>query len=374
MDVIPLLQKLLQFPSITPQQEGCLDFIEGYLKNLGFTCTRLPFGEVDNLYARWGKSSPNFCFAGHIDVVPVVDETKWSYSPFAATIHDGILYGRGVVDMKGAIAAFLSAVTDFIQHPFSGSISFLLTSDEEGPAVNGSRQVVKWLQQNNETLDACLVGEPTNPKKVGEMIKIGRRGSLNIDIRVEGKAGHVAYPFLAKNPIPVLLDFLHLLVQEPLDTGTDDFDPSHLEITSIDVENLTRNIIPSVATARANIRFNPLHTKESLQEMLTKKAAFFPLPITIETNQGCEAFLLKDPQLQEVVVKAVEKVCSTSPCISTTGGTSDARFIKDICPVIEFGLVNATAHHIDEHISVEEVYTLANIYKKILETYFNTAP
>lgn len=370
MDVISLTQKLIQFPSITPKEEGCLDFIEDYLTKLGFSCYRLPFDDVDNLYARFGTSAPHFCFAGHVDVVSDIDASKWSYPPFSATIKENILYGRGAVDMKGAVAAFLDAVNQFIKNPFNGSISFLLTTDEEGPAINGTSKVLDWLKNKKELINVCLVGEPTNPHKVGEMIKIGRRGSLNIDITVNGVAGHVAYPELAKNPIPTLLHFLQAITTAPLDEGTEHFSPSHLEVTSIDVGNSTRNIIPALAHAKINIRFNPLQSSAGLVEKLKKIAAQFPLNIDIHSNRGCEAFMSTDPHLTEVVRHAVEEVCGIQPYLSTTGGTSDARFIKDVCPVIEFGLVSATAHHIDEHILVSELVLLRNVYLKILQNYF----
>lgn len=370
MDVVSLTQKLIQFPSITPQESGCLDFIEAYLKGLGFACYRLPFGEVDNLYARFGSSGPNFCFAGHVDVVSDIDATKWSFPPFEAIVKEDVLYGRGAVDMKGAIAAFLCAVYEFIRVPFNGSISLLLTTDEEGPAINGTRKVLEWLQQGCEKIDACLVGEPTNPTRVGEMIKIGRRGSLNFDIIVEGVAGHVAYPDLAKNPIPVLLAYLQEITAEPLDAGTEEFSPSHLEITSIDVGNMTSNVIPANARAKANIRFNTLQSGLGLVQKLKTTVSKFPLKIDILSRPSSEAFISKDPDLIRVVATAVEEVCSNSPILSTTGGTSDARFIKDICPVIEFGLISATAHHIDEHIAVSELEKLTAIYQKILQNYF----
>lgn len=372
MDVVSLTQKLIQFPSITPQQSGCLDFIEAYLKNLGFICHRLPFGEVDNLYARFGSNGPNFCFAGHVDVVSDIDSTKWSFPPFEAIVQENILYGRGAVDMKGAIAAFLCALYEFIQVPFNGSISLLLTTDEEGPAINGTRKVLEWLQQTSEKIDACLVGEPTNPTHVGEMIKIGRRGSLNMDIVVEGVAGHVAYPDLAKNPIPVLLAYLQEIISEPLDTGMEEFSPSHLEITSIDVGNKTSNIIPAKASAKANIRFNPLQSGLGLVQKLKTLASKFPLKIDILAHPGSEAFISKDPNLVRIVTAAVQEICGTKAVLSTTGGTSDARFIKDICPVIEFGLVNATAHHINEHIAITELEKLTSTYQRILQNYFNT--
>ncbi len=373
MDVIHLTQQLIQFPSITPLESGCLDFIETLLKEKGFTCRRLPFGEVDNLYARFGTSGLNFCFAGHVDVVSDIDASQWTYPPFAATIHDGVLYGRGAVDMKGAVAAFLAAAIPFIQTPFTGSISLLLTTDEEGPAINGTRKVLEWLKENQELIDVCLVGEPTNPLKVGEMVKIGRRGSLSFEIVVHGIAGHVAYPQLAQNPIPILIDYLREITKTPLDQGTTEFSPSNLEITSLDVGNTTSNIIPAKATARANIRFNTLQSELGLVQKLEEIAARYPLKIDILKCPSSEAFISKNPELIHVVNSAVKDVCGVEPLLSTTGGTSDARFIKDFCPVIEFGLVNATAHHIDEHIAVSELETLVAVYQKILENYFNAS-
>lgn len=370
MDVVQLTQKLIQFPSITPRESGCLDYIEFYLKGLGFTCHRLPFGEVDNLYARFGDSGPNFCFVGHVDVVSDIDATKWSFPPFDAIVKDGILYGRGAVDMKGAIAAFLCAMRDFICVPFNGSISLLLTSDEEGLAINGTRKVLEWLNQTSQKIDACLVGEPTNPSKVGEMVKIGRRGSLNLDIVVEGMAGHVAYPGLAQNPIPVLLAYLQDIISEPLDEGTEEFSPSHLEITSIDVGNMASNVIPANARAKANIRFNILQSELGLVQRLKEAASKFPLKIDVLSRPSSEAFISKDPNLIRVVTTAVQEICGDQAILSTTGGTSDARFIKDICPVIEFGLVSATAHHINEHIAISELEKLTTIYQRILKNYF----
>lgn len=372
MDVVSLAQQLIRFPSITPLEVGCLDYIEHILREKGFKCQRLPFGEVDNLYARFGDGKPNFCFAGHVDVVSDIDAEQWTHPPFAATIHDGFLYGRGAVDMKGAIAAFLVVTAKYIQKPFSGSVSMLLTTDEEGPAVNGTRKVIEWLRQNNEKIDACLVGEPTNPQKVGEIVKVGRRGSLNIEIIVHGMAGHVAYPDIARNPIPVLLDYLQEITKEPLDFGTDEFSPSHLEITSVDVGNDTRNIIPAKASAKANIRFNTLNSRHTLIQKLQQIASGFPLKIDILSRPGSEAFISKNTDLIQVVENAISYVCGKKPLLSTSGGTSDARFIKDICPVIEFGLINATAHHIDERIAISELEMLATIYQRILANYFNT--
>jgi len=371
IDAISLAQDLLRCPSVTPDDAGCLDLVESWLNPLGFMCHRLPFGKVDNLYARLGTASPNFCFAGHTDVVPPSDPSLWKHPPFNAVIEDGILYGRGVVDMKGAIAAFVAAVADFLKTPsFRGSISLLLTSDEEGPAIDGTCRVVEWLQSRKERIDACLVGEPTNPERVGQMIKIGRRGSLNACLTISGKAGHVAYPHLAKNPIPPLLAYLADLTAAPLDEGMEGFDPSNIEITTIDVNNPTSNVIPYQANAGFNIRFNPLHTDDSLTHFLRQRAQKITLPYDLAIRTSGEAFLCRDPDLQKCVSEAVQSVTKMTPIFSTSGGTSDARFLKDICPTLEFGLINATAHHVDECIAIDEITTLSHVYRKVLDEYF----
>lgn len=371
MSVVELTQKLIQFPSETPLGAACLDFIQQFLENKGFSCYRLPFGVVDNLYARFGEGSPNFCFAGHVDVVSPLNHAEWTFPPYAGVIKGETLYGRGAVDMKGAIAAFMEAAASFLKTPFKGSISFLLTSDEEGPALNGTQKVLRWLEEKQEKIDVCLVGEPTNPLAVGDMIKIGRRGSLSFEIEVDGKAGHVAYPDLAQNPIPVLLKFLQEIIQTPLDFGTEEFSPSNLEITSIDVGNVTSNLIPSKAKAMANIRFNTLQSGLGLVQKLQQIASRFPLKIDLLFYPASEAFILKNPTLIRLVSNAIEFVCGKKPVVSTSGGTSDARFIKDYCPVIEFGLINATAHHIDERVEISELVLLEKIYYKILMSYFN---
>lgn len=367
IDPIKLCQKLVQCPSVTPQDSGCLDIIEDHLRTLGFSCHRLSFENVDNLYARLGTAEPNFCFAGHTDVVPPGNLALWSTPPFEGTIKDQMLFGRGVVDMKGAIAAFMAAVSQHLsQGALKGSISFLLTSDEEGKAIHGTRRVVDWLVERGEVISACLVGEPTNPTTVGEMVKVGRRGSLNAALTVEGKAGHVAYPELAQNPLSPLLSYLHDLDQIVFDEGYDFFDPTNLEITSIDVGNSTTNVIPSSGQARFNIRFNPHHSGKSLSELLRKKAESKLSKHTLDIQVSGEPFLRPDPLLQTCLKDGIQKVTGRATVFSTSGGTSDARFIKDICPVIEFGLVNATAHQIDEHIDLAEIYTLTSVYQEVL--------
>lgn len=371
MNPITLAQQLIQCPSITPNDAGCLDIIESILKPLGFVCRRLPFGDIDNLYARYGTQSPNLCFAGHTDVVPVVDENAWAHPPFAGIIDQDQLIGRGVADMKGAIAAFISAVAEYLQTSTSnGSISFILTSDEEGPGINGTCRVIEWLKNIDEHIDGCLVGEPTNPLRVGEMIKIGRRGSLNTTVTAIGLAGHIAYPENAQNPIPILLDYLDRLRNHTFDTGNELFDPSHLEISTIDVDNTTRNVIPSTATAQFNIRFNNHHTSSSLTQWLVDQALEISPSLKVETRRNGEAFYCPDDHLKSMVSQAIQEVTGMSPVFSTSGGTSDARFLKDLCPVIEFGLISQTAHQINECVAISEIITLKEIYKQILQQFF----
>lgn len=372
LDPITLTQSLIQRPSVTPRDNGCLDLVSHLLGEMGFTCHRLPFGEVDNLYARFGTLGSNFCFAGHTDVVPVGDISKWSVDPFGGTIKDGYVYGRGAVDMKGGIACFIAAVSEILaKDPFKGSISLLLTSDEEGPAYDGTIKVIEWLKSKGEKLSACLIGEPTNPKELGQMIKVGRRGSLNAKITVTGRSGHVAYPHFAINPIPPLLDYLQNLLANPLDEGVEDFDPSNLEITSVDVGNPTTNVIPDTATAGLNIRFNPVHTGQSLtaylNSALEKTKSKHDVKWLLDTEISGEAFLTNHPVLRKLVTDAVQEITGKVPEFSTSGGTSDARFLKDICPVVEFGLINAEAHQIDEKVRVEDLRVLTRVYTKILE-------
>lgn len=374
VDCIELTQRLIRCPSVTPQQAGCFEILTEVLTSLGFHCQRLPFGEVDNLYARRGNHLPNFCFAGHIDVVPIFQENLWSYPPFAATIADGNLYGRGAVDMKGAIAAFVAATANFLQEQeCPGSISLLLTSDEEGPATHGTVRALKTLQAQGETLTVCLVGEPTCTISVGDTLKVGRRGSLNVNILAQGASGHVAYPHLAKNAVPILLEYLAKLTTAPLDTGCPSFDPSNLEIISIDVENTTYNVIPAQATAHINIRFNPLHTAATLMEWLKDKVENLPIELTLVS--ASESFHGgADTQLRGCLEKAIEHIAGQRPALSTSGGTSDARFIKDVCPVIELGLLNTTAHQVDERVALTDLQTLQAIYQQTLVNFFANTP
>ena len=373
---LALARALIRCESVTPADGGALDVLQGALETLGFTCHRLPFEEpgtarVDNLYARRGERRPNFCFAGHTDVVPTGERAEWTREPFAARVEDGVLYGRGASDMKGAIAAFVAAVARFgTAGTGPGSISLLITGDEEGPAINGTRKVLDWLGERGETLDVCLVGEPTNPDEVGEMVKIGRRGSLNGTLRVTGRQGHVAYPALADNPLPRLVALLGALLALELDEGTDHFQPSRLELTSIDVGNEATNVIPGAAAARFNVRFNDRHTGASLERTLRACLDVTGEPYELAIEVSGEAFVTPPGPLSTIISDSVADVTGMTPTLSTTGGTSDARFIKDYCPVAEFGLIGRTMHRIDECVPVEAIERLADIYLGVLQRYF----
>ncbi|MEX2631917.1 MAG: succinyl-diaminopimelate desuccinylase, partial [Tistlia sp.] len=349
-DPLDLAQRLIRCPSVTPEEGGALDLLQGELEALGFACTRLVFKEegtapVDNLYARLGAAAPNFCFAGHTDVVPPGEAADWSSDPFESTIVEGELVGRGAADMKGAIAAFVAAAGRFLEkreaaaEGFGGSISLLITGDEEGPSVNGTRKVLDWLVQEGETLDACLVGEPTNPDALGDMVKIGRRGSLTGNLTALGRQGHTAYPHLADNAAHRLVGLLAALIAEPLDQGTAHFQPSTLQISTIDVGNPASNVVPGRASATFNIRFNDAHSGASLERWLRETLDATGGGYELAVRVSGESFLTPPGPLSELVAGAVEAVTGRRPELSTTGGTSDARFIKDHCPVAEFGLV-----------------------------------
>lgn len=361
-----LAQKLISFPGVTPDQTGCLDFIQDYLTELGFTCVRKKFEDVDNLYARIGTTAPNLCFAGHVDVVPVLHPESWDHGPFSANLVNNTVFGRGAVDMKGAIAAFMAAVKDRLANPLTGSISFLLTADEEGPAENGTKKMVDWLKDTKEDITYCLVGEPTSVSQIGDMIKVGRRGSLNAVITATGIAGHVAYPDSCLNPIDLIVEFYRRLKETPLDTGTDAFQPSHLEFTSIDTGNPTSNVIPGISTARLNIRFNDSHTGATLSQYLKDTAAQISDRITLDIRVSGEAFHNANHPWADQVAACVLSVTGSQPTLSTSGGTSDARFIKDIAPVVELGLCNSLAHKDNELVSVADLETLKEIYTNIL--------
>lgn len=368
---LPLAQALIRRASVTPEDDGALDVLAEVLVQLGFTCHQLTFGDhgppIRNLYARLGSQSPNICFAGHTDVVP--PGANWSVDPFAAVVKEGRLYGRGAADMKAAIACFVAAVARL--RPQHGSVSLLITGDEEGPALDGTVQVLNWLQQRGEVIDACIVGEPTNPTQLGQMIKIGRRGSLNVQLVAKGIQGHVAYPHLADNPIPRLLAVLSALTAKPLDQGSEHFQPSNLEITTIDVGNPTTNVIPSEARAGLNIRFNDLHSSASLIQWIGTTINELGGNVEMESQVSGESFITQPGALSAALSEAIQDVTGAIPEFSTTGGTSDARFISCHCPVVEFGLVTTSMHKADEHVSVADMESLTKIYLATLKRLLN---
>ncbi|HEY8384414.1 MAG TPA: succinyl-diaminopimelate desuccinylase [Microvirga sp.] len=378
---LALAQSLLRCPSVTPEEGGALAFIGEVLGDAGFEVHRPVFSEpgtpdVENLYARWGTGHPYLLFAGHTDVVPPGDVARWRHDPFAGAIEDGELFGRGAVDMKGGIACMMAAALGFLaERPdFEGSIGFLITGDEEGPAVNGTVKLLDWARARGERFDHCILGEPTNPDRLGDMIKIGRRGSLTGTVTVHGKQGHVAYPHLAENPIRGMLRLLDALLAEPLDGGTEHFDASNLEVTTVDVGNPASNVIPAEARATFNIRFNERWTPEALEAELARRlreAAGNAVRYTLHVQPtNAVAFLTAPDQFVEAVAAAIEAETGSRPKLSTTGGTSDARFIKNACPVVEFGLVGQTMHQVDERVAVADLDRLTTIYRRILDAYF----
>ena len=382
INAVEFASTLIKRPSVTPADAGALDTLQDALTGLGFVCQRYPFGAgeacVDNLYARLGTDAPNFCFAGHTDVVPAGDESKWSQDPFAGDIKDGQLLGRGAADMKGAIAAFVGAVSDLLSSGWTpqGSISFLITGDEEGPAINGTRKLLKAIADEGEIIDHCLVGEPTNPNQMGEMVKNGRRGSFNADITVTGKQGHVAYPHLALNPVPTLLGILNALQSRHLDEGSEFFQPSNLEITTVDIGNPTENMIPETARARFNIRFNIHHSGASLTQwleaILAEAREGFDGTVDVKMRISGESFLTPPGKLTNIIQDAAEHILGRRPELSTSGGTSDARFITNYAPVAEFGLVGATMHQVNERVDIADIDTLTAIYTDVLKRYFSS--
>jgi len=375
IDVVALARDLIRRPSVTPADAGAMAVLEEALAGMGFDCRRMRFGEIENLYARRGTQGPNLCFAGHTDVVPAGDAAAWRTGPFEAEVRDGVLYGRGAVDMKGAIAAFAAAVSARLEagEP-AGSLSFLITGDEEGPAIDGTGKMVALLQAQGERIDHCILGEPTSAAAVGDQIKVGRRGSLNAEIVVEGRQGHVAYPHLAANPIPVLVRLLAYVQARVLDEGHAGFPASNLEVTTVDVGNPTANVIPARATARLNIRFNPLHDGGSLSAWLEAERARaqqdFEGEVSLVPSLTGNAFLTQPGAFVEVVAGAVRDTVGREPALSTTGGISDARFIRALCPVVELGLVGATMHAVDEAASVEDLRGLQAIYERLIARYF----
>ena len=381
IDELQLAKELIRFPSITPTDAGVMGYLEKKLKSLGFKTKILTFTEkntkpVKNLYARLGNKSPNLCFAGHLDVVPPGNTKDWTINPFKPAIKKGHLIGRGANDMKSSIAAFVSAISKYVsQNKFNGSISLLITGDEEGIAVNGTKKVVDYLKRKKEKIDFCIVGEPTNPNKLGEMIKIGRRGSMNGKLTIHGVQGHVAYPHRAKNPVTSIIKILNEFKNIKFDTGTKDFQPSNLEITKMDINNHAENVIPAIASATFNIRFNNKHTSNSIKNKLNKvikkisskdKAKF-----EINYRVSGEAFLSKPNSTTFMIRDVVKQITKINPKLSTTGGTSDARFIRKITPCLEFGLVGKTMHKVDEAVSIIDLKKLTKIYETILKNYFN---
>jgi len=375
LDPVAFAQALIRRPSVTPADAGAMDVLQSALSDLGFTCRRMPFEGIENLYARRGTSGPNLAFAGHTDVVPVGDAAAWTSGPFEAQIIDGVLYGRGAVDMKGSIAAWTAAVSRVLaKGEVPGSLSFLITGDEEGKAIHGTGPVVEALMSEGETIDHVVLGEPTSAARLGDQLKIGRRGSLNAWITVEGVQGHVAYPHQAANPIPVLIRLLAEIQAHVLDQGHPRFPASNLEVTTVDVDNPVTNVIPAKATARLNIRFNPLHDGDSLiawlEEACTKAAMGFDGTVSLEPVLTGNAFITEPGPFVDVLAAAVKSVTGEAPILSTTGGISDARFLRKLCPVVELGLVGATMHAVDECTPVQEIEDLTRIYEQVILGYF----
>lgn len=380
VDAIEHAVNLIRCESVTPVEGGALDYLERVLSEAGFRCTRLPFSEagtpdVDNLYAEIGAGAPHLMFAGHTDVVPPGPLDAWSHPPFEGVAVDGKLYGRGAADMKGGIACFLEAALAFVSsQQLNGTLSFLITGDEEGPAINGTVKMLKWLSEQSIKPDHALVGEPTNPNFVGEAIKIGRRGSLNGWLTVHGKQGHVAYPHLASNPIDGIALALVALKADELDHGTEHFLPSHLEITSVDVGNETVNVIPSSARCHFNIRYNDSHTAADLESLVEEKiaGALNKLDLTYELKfqRSADCFVTQPGPWVEALTQSITHITDMQPSLSTSGGTSDARFIKNVCPVVELGLSNATIHQIDEHVTLKDMEQLTRIYAEFLKRYY----
>jgi len=373
---LKLARELIRRPSVTPRDAGAINILTKNLRSLGFKCQMMNFKNIKNLYAKFGKSSPNFCFAGHTDVVPVGDLKSWSVNPFSGTVKNNKLIGRGASDMKGSIACFIAALSQFkkVRPKFKGSISLLITGDEEAIAINGTKKVVEKLKKRKEKINFCLVGEPTNLTKLGQMMKIGRRGSITGYLTVYGTQGHVAYPHQANNPAPVITKILNQISNIKLDRGTKNFQPSNLEVVKINIENTADNVIPAEATATFNIRFNNKHSSGSLKRKLNKvfhnvcrrnRCSF-----KISYMVSGEAFLTTPNKTTYMIQKIIKKITKVKPKLSTAGGTSDARFIRKISPCVEFGLVGKTAHKVNEMVSVSDMKKLKKIYLNILENYF----
>ena len=377
IDPVSLTADLVRCPSVTPEEGGAIDLLEQLLEKNGFSCTRIVRGQVSNLFAKWGtrRNGRVFGFNGHTDVVPVGDLSSWTVDPFGAEIKEGYLYGRGATDMKSGVAAFVASAIDFVNNkPPDGSIVITITGDEEGEAVDGTVAILDWMKQNGEKIDHCLVGEPTSPSQMGEMMKIGRRGSMNAEITATGIQGHSAYPDRANNPIVAMVKLLDKLDSHQLDVGTEHFDPSTLAITSVDTGNKASNVIPAVTKAAVNIRFNDSHSGSSLvswlKDEIEKVSAEYGIKFETDFKISGESFITPPGELSDLISEAVKKELGVTPKLSTTGGTSDARFIKDMCPVTEFGLVGKTMHAVDEKVETKQINQLKEIYTRILEAYF----
>ena len=378
-DPLELTSELIRCRSVTPNNDGAIELLSKKLEDIGFDCEIIEFTEegtepIKNLWARIGNKRPCLSFAGHTDVVPVTDEESWSCPPFLGKNNGEVIIGRGAADMKGSISSFVSAVSKFLaenSNSFEGSIAFIITGDEEGVAINGTSKLLKWMEKKGYSFDDCIVGEPTNPNSLGEMIKIGRRGSTNITITCNGLEGHVAYPHLADNPIPKLVKIINELISQPLDEGNEYFDASNLELTSIDTGNFATNVIPSSITACLNIRYNDNFDKDKIEEEINKRLNCFDYDFDVEFQHSGDSFITKPGQFVNDLQAIIEKHSGIKPVLSTTGGTSDARFIKDYGRVVEFGLIGKSMHKIDEFSKNEDIIMLRDIYFDVLRKYFS---
>lgn len=376
LDPVKLTADLIRCPSVTPGEGGALVLLEEVLSRAGFACTRVDRNGIANLFARWGaKGAKTFGFNGHTDVVPVGDAAAWTHDPFGGEIHDGVLWGRGATDMKSGVAAFVAAAVDLVtEAPPEGAVILAITGDEEGAGRDGTRALLDWMAETGEAMSVCLVGEPTCPEVMGEMMKIGRRGSMTFRIEATGVQGHAAYPQRAKNPLHALIDLLGQMTAAPLDTGTAHFEPSTLQVTTIDCGNPANNVIPAKARATVNIRFNDAHSAASLiawgEALAAGVSAATGVTFTMSPEVSGESFLTPPGDFVALVARAVEAETGVKPVLSTSGGTSDARFVKDHCPVLEFGLVGRTMHQVDERVEVEQIETLRRVYARALREYF----
>ena len=374
VDPAELTADLIRCASVTPTEGGALTLLEDRLSNFGFICTRVDRGDVSNLFARWGAGK-TFGFNGHTDVVPVGDVADWTVDPFGAEVRDGFMYGRGATDMKSGVAAFAAAAMDFVSEtPPNGSIVLTITGDEEGPAKDGTVALLEWMQANGETMDVCLVGEPTCPNVMGQMMKIGRRGSMNAFFTITGQQGHSAYPHNAKNPLPAMAHLVARLSGAELDRGTEHFDASSLAVVTIDTGNPVTNVIPAQTRATVNLRFNDTHSGASLttwlQDQIEEVSAKFNVVCDMQVSISGESFITPPGSLSDLVAQAVKVETNRTPVMSTSGGTSDARFVQHHCPVVEFGLVGKTMHQVDENVEIAQIHKLKSIYKRILRDYF----